>query len=108
MNTDAKGVLLVAGTYIVTIGIAILVVALAIMILMMGSYNCSDMGRALIVLWLLLAALFLASVVVVGVVAWRSIASTVGRWATVIVAYGIVMLASFVVFAFGLMVLFNC
>ena len=107
MNTDAKGVLLVAGTYIVTIGIAILVVALAIMILMMGSYNCSDMGRALIVLWLLLAALFLASVVVVGVVAWRSIASTVGRWATVI-AYGIVMLASFVVFAFGLMVLFNC
>lgn len=107
MNTDAKGVLLVAGTYIVTIGVAILVVALAIMILMMGSYNCGDMGRALIVLWLLLAALFLASVVVVGVVAWRSIASTAGRWATLI-AYGVVMLASYVVFAFGLMVLFNC
>jgi len=107
MNTDAKGILLVAGAYIVTIGMAVLIAALAITILYIGSHNCSDMGQALIVLWLLLAALFLASIVAVGVMVRRFIASVAGRWATLI-AYGVVMLVSYVVFAFGLLVLFNC
>ena len=40
-------------------------------------------------------------------VAWKIVAGATGRLAIVAV-YGVVMLASFVVIAFGLMVAFNC
>jgi hypothetical protein len=44
---------------------------------------------------------------VVGVVAWKVIPSVQQRWAIVVV-YGMMMLASYVVIAFGLLVAFNC
>ena len=105
MSSDAKGVLFAVGAYVATMGVAILT-SRAIMILM-APHGCSDMGRALLVLWGTIAAVFLASVVVVGVVAWKIVAGATGRLAIVAV-YGVVMLASFVVIAFGLMVAFNC
>jgi hypothetical protein len=107
MNTNAKGVLLVIGAYIVTIMVTILIVTLAIIILMMGSYNCKDMGRALLVLWTTIAVVFVASGIVAGVMTWKAIPSVVGRWA-IVVAYAAAMLVSYVIIAFGLMVIFNC
>lgn len=107
MNPVSKGILLVAGTYIVTMVMTTFIIVLAIMILLMGSYNCSDMGRALLVLWTTIAVVFLVSVAVAGVVIWKAFQSTSGRLA-IVVAYGLAMLVSFVVVAFGLMVLFNC
>lgn len=107
MNPVSKGILLVVGTYIVTMVVTIIIIVLAIMILLMGSYSCSDMGRALLVLWATIAVVFFASVAVAGVAIWKAVQSTVGRL-TIVVAYGLAMLVSFVVVAFGLMVLFNC
>jgi len=106
MNIGAKGALVV-GAYVVTMGVAIFIALLAIIILMMEPHSCSTMGRALLVLWVTIAAVFLASAAVVGVVAWKIVADTAGRLAIVAV-YGVMMLASYVVIAFGLMVAFNC
>ena len=105
MNTGVKGALLVVGAYVATIGVAALT-SLAITTLM-EPHGCSAMIRALLVLWGTIAAVFLASVAVVGVVAWKIVAGIAGRLAIVAV-YGVVMLASYVVIAFGLMVAFNC
>ena len=107
MNSGAKGVLLAIGAYVVTMGVAFFIAVLAIIILMMGSPSCSTMGQVLVVLWVIIAAVFLASAAVVGVVAWKIVAGIAGRLAIVAV-YGVVMLASYVVIAFGLMVVFNC
>ncbi|MCP4168881.1 MAG: hypothetical protein GY759_23705 [Chloroflexi bacterium] len=107
MSTNSKGVLLVVGAYIVTMGVAVLIVTIAIMILLMGTHGCSTMGRALLVLWITIAAVFLASAVVVRVAAWKIIPSSAGRLA-IMATYGVAMLVSYVVIAFGLMVAFNC
>jgi hypothetical protein len=69
--------------------------------------SCNAVGQALLVLWMQIAAVFLVSVVVVGVVAWQVMPSVSGRLALV-VAYGAVLAASYVVIAFGLMVALNC
>ena len=105
MSTGAKGILLVVGAYISTMAVAAFT-SLAIMILM-APHSCSAMGRALLVLWGTIAGVFLVSVAMVGVVAWKIVAGVAGRLAIVAV-YGVVMLASYVVIAFGLMVAFNC
>jgi hypothetical protein len=105
MRTGVKGVLLVVGAYAVTIG-AVVFTSLAIMLLMEPN-GCSAMGQAMVVLWVTIAAEFFVSVAVVGVVAWKIVGSVAGRLATVVV-YALVMLASYVVIAFGLMVAFNC
>ena len=105
MNAGAKGVLLGVGAYVATIAVAA-IASLAIMMLM-KPYTCSEMGRALLVLWGTIAAVFLASVGVVGVVAWKIIEPVAARWATLIL-YAAAILASYVAIAFGLMVGFNC
>ena len=107
MNTGAKRVLLVVGPSVVTMGVAILIIAITIFILMQDAYSCSYTTRVMLALWVTIAAIFLASVVVVGVVAWRIIPSAAGRLAVVAV-YGVLMLASYVVIAFFLLVAFNC
>lgn len=106
MSSGRKAARLAVGAYAVTMGMAVLVVTLAIMILS-EPHSCSAMSRALLVLWTAIAALFLASTLVVGVVAWRVIPSVQQRWAIVIV-YGMMLLASYVLIAFGLLVAFNC
>jgi len=107
MPAGAKGVLLVVGTYVVTMGVAALIIAFSIMILMIKPYGCSVMSRALLVLSITIAAVFLASVVVIRIVAWKIIPGVVGRVA-ILAVHGVALLASYVVIAFGLMVAFNC
>ena len=107
MNADAKGVFLVAGTYVVTMVVAFLIVILAITILLMGSGSCSTMSRALLVLWTTIAVVFLVSIVVTGVVTRRFIAGAAGRLA-IVIAYILAVLVSYIVIAFGLLVIFNC
>ena len=105
MNTRAKGALLVIGAYVATISMAAFT-SLAIMILI-KPHSCGDMGRALLVLWGTTAAVFLASVAVVGVGVWKAIPGVAERLA-IVVGYGAMMLTSFVVISCGLMVVFNC
>lgn len=106
MNKGVKGILLVVGASVVTLGVTVLIIVLAIMILL-EPHSCSAMSRALLVLWGTIALVILTSVIVVGVAAWKIIPDTTGRVAIVAV-YGLAMLASYVFIAFGLMVAFNC
>jgi hypothetical protein len=107
MNTGPKGVLLIVGTYIVTMGVTVFIALLAIMFLMMEAHSCNTMSQALVTLWVTIAVVFLVSTIVVGVVTWKIVAGIAGRLA-IMAVYGVMMLASYVVFAFGLMVAFNC
>ncbi len=65
------------------------------------------MSRALQLLWATIAMVCLASVIMVVVVARKCIASTKGQ-IELVAAYGVALLASYVVIVFGLMVVFNC
>ena len=108
MNTGLKGILLVFGAYIVTIVVAILIIAISIIILIATSVtNCNTIATAMLVLWVIIAALFLVSLLVVRAIARKLTLSKEKRIAAM-VAYGVVLLASYVVIAFGLMVAFNC
>ena len=106
MNTGTKGVLLVIGAYIVTFGVTICIITLAIAIFI-DTTSCGAVSRALPALWGTVAVVFLVSGVVVGVVAWKVIQGLAGRLA-VMAVYGVVMLVSYVGIAFGLLVAFNC
>jgi len=110
MTTDTssgiKGLLLVIGAFVVTIGVAICIITFAIMLLLETS-NCNTMIRAMVTLWITIALVFISSVVLVRVVAWKLISSASGRLAVVVV-YGVALLASYFFIAFGLMVAFNC
>jgi hypothetical protein len=86
--------------------LTILVIALAVMIFI-DTTKCSAVSKAFPVLLGMIAVVFLASVVFVRGVAWKNIPSVAGRWA-ILVVYGAVMLVSFVVVAFVLLVVFNC
>jgi hypothetical protein len=87
--------------------VAVFIIAIALIIILMRSYSCSAISQAMLVLLGTIAAVFLVSVAVVGVVARKIVASIAGRLAIVAVC-GVLMLASYVVIAFGLMVIFNC
>ena len=106
MDPRLWGVLLVIGAYVVTIGIIICIISFAIMSLS-ETHSCSVMTRALATLLITMAVVFLISIAVVGVVARKVFPNRIGCLATV-GAYGLAMLASFIFFAFGMMVAFNC
>jgi hypothetical protein len=106
MNAGAKGIILVIGAYFVTLAVTIFIILLAILILL-DPNSCSAMGRALLVVGGTIAVVFITSIVVVRVVAWKVIPGKVGRLA-IMAVYVVAMLASYVVIAFGLLVLFNC
>ena len=97
---------LVIRAYLVTMGVTVLITAL-ILILLMDAHSCSSVSRALAVLGAATAVVFLASITVVGVGAWKTIEGIAPRLA-IVVAYGAVMLVSYVVITCGLMVVFNC
>jgi hypothetical protein len=108
MNPNAKMLTLMVGGYVFTIGLAVIIIALAIVILIsLEVTNCSTMSQAMLGLWMILALVFLTSLILIGVVAWKIYSGFGGRLA-VLAVYGIAMLMSFACFAFGLMVLFNC
>jgi hypothetical protein len=106
MNPGAKGLKLVVRAYLVTLGVTVLITLLTIIILV-DTHSCSSVSRALAVLGATTAVVFLASVAVVGVGAWKVIPAVADRLAIVVV-YGVMMLASYVVITCGLMVVFNC
>lgn len=106
MNTGSRVVRLVVVAYIVAVGVSCFIISFASMVFI-DTTKCSAVSRALPVLWITIAVVFLTSVVVVGVKAKKIIPGVAGRRAIVAV-YGVAMLASFVVIAFGLMVAFNC
>jgi hypothetical protein len=106
MNTGIKAVLLFVGASIVTVVAAIIIIVIFAMFVI-DTHNCYAMGPSLVALWCTTAAMFLVSVIVVGVVAWKIIPSTAGRLLTV-VFYGAAMLVTYVGIAFGILVAFNC
>jgi hypothetical protein len=100
-----KAIVLAIGAYIITISAAAL--AALIVMTVMAPRGCGDLSRALTVMWLVIAALFVASGVAVGVSAWQLVPDQVGR-IILVTLYGVVLLASYFVVAFGLMVALNC
>jgi hypothetical protein len=106
MNANAKSLTLVVGAYVVTMGVAVFIIAFAIMILM-GTTHCSTMSQALMALGSTIAMVFLTSIIVVGVAVWKIYPSFAGRL-VIMAVYGAAMLVSYVVIAFGLLVVFNC
>jgi hypothetical protein len=97
---------LVIRVYLVTMGMTVLITLLTI-IFLVDTSNCSSVERGLLVLAGTTAVLCLASIAVVGVGVWKAIPTIAERLA-VVVGYGAMVLASFVVIACGLMVVFNC
>lgn len=106
LNAYGKGIALVTGAYVITIGLVIFIISCSVFVLVDTS-SCSSVTQALAALLITMAVLFLASVLAVGVAAWKTFPKLAGRLA-VVGAHGVALLASFAVFAFGLMVLFNC
>ncbi len=106
MKTAIKGILLAVGAYVVTIAVAAFIILLVI-ITLTEPYDCSTMNRAVVILWVAIAVLFLASVAGVRIVARKILPGGAGRLAVVAI-HGMVMLASYVVIAFALMVAFEC
>ena len=58
MSTVFKGMLLVVGAYVVMIAVVALIIVLAI-ITVTEPYDCSTMNRALVILWVTIAAFVL-------------------------------------------------
>ena len=106
LSTGIKGVLLVIGTAIVTVIAAILIIVLSTMFLIDAS-NCYALGPSLVALWCSTAAVFLVSGIVVKIVAWKITTDTAGRLVTVII-YGVVMLVTYAIIAFGILLAFDC
>ena len=106
MNAPARGVLLVVGACMVTICLACSIITFASMVFI-DTTKCSAVSRALPVLWITIAVVFLTSVD-----AGLNLEMPGGFMATgrraIVAVYGVAMLASFVVIAFLLMVAFNC
>jgi hypothetical protein len=97
---------LVVSAYLVTMGVTVLITLVTTIFLVDGS-DCRSVERGLAVMGGTTAVLFLASVAVVGVGVWKAIPGVAERLA-IVVGYGAMMLASFVVISCGLMVVFNC
>jgi hypothetical protein len=106
MNPNGKSLTLVVVGYIVTMVVSVFIIAFAIMNLMDVS-NCNTMSQALVVLWIILAIVFLTSLVLVAVMTRKFFPSPSGCLPFAAV-YGIVLLVSYVIMAFCLMVAFNC
>ena len=106
MKSGAKWQQLVIRAYLVTMGVTVLITLLTILFLVDAS-DCGSVERGLMVMFGTTAVLFLASVTVVGVRVWKAIPTVAERLA-IVVGYGAMMLASFVVITCGLMVVFNC
>jgi hypothetical protein len=104
-ETIAKGIRLSVIAYMATIGATILV-SFAIMLLM-NPNQCSEYAQTMLVLWVMIAVLFLASATAVKVAAWKITPRVGQRWAILFV-HGVALLGSYVVIAFGLLVAFNC
>jgi hypothetical protein len=76
--------------------------------LLMDTSDCyGSVQRGLLVMFATMVVVFLASVTVVGARVWKAIPTLAERLA-IVVGYGAMLIATFVVIACGLMVVFNC
>lgn len=108
MNPNAKMLTLMVGGYLFTIVLAIAIIIIAIMILYGADItNCSTLSMAMVGLWIILGGVFIASLGLVEAFAWKTYPGCGARLA-VLIAYGLALLVSYVVLAFGLMIVFNC
>jgi hypothetical protein len=105
-NAQAQSLRLVTRAYLTTMGATVLIALLTILLLV-DTHSCSSVSRGLAALGGTTAVVFLASIALVGVRAWKVLPGTSDRLASVVV-YGVLMLVSWVVFTCGLMVVFNC
>jgi hypothetical protein len=96
----------VVRAYLVSLGLAVLITVLTTLLLV-DAGDCGSVERGLAVMGGTTAVVFLASVAVVGVGVWKAIPGVAERLA-IVVGYGAMVLASFVVISCGLMVVFNC
>ena len=103
--STGKGILALVGLYAATAAAAVVTTFVAMLIL--SPKSCSDYGQTAGVIWLVVAVLALASTVVAGIVARKAFVRTAARVATVVL-YAAAMLLSYLMFAFMLMVAFNC
>jgi hypothetical protein len=108
MNPNAKMLTLMVGGYVFTIVLAIAIIIIAIMILYgAGIRNCNTLSTAMVGLWIILGGVFIASLGLIEAFAWKTYPGCGARLA-VLVAYGLALMVSYVVLAFGLMIAFNC
>jgi hypothetical protein len=105
MRTGAKSILLLVVAYLGSLVAAAVIGGVTFALL--SPRSCSDFSQALLVLWIVVAAVFLVTVAAVGFVAWQLELGTAGRFALVS-AFAALLLPTYVVIAFGLMVAFNC
>ncbi|MDA0242572.1 MAG: hypothetical protein OT477_04090 [Chloroflexi bacterium] len=104
-NSTLKSILIFAGTYVATL-VGTAVVSFIVM-LALSPQSCADYGDALLVLWGIVGVLHLFSTAVLGVFAWRVAQSVLGRLGMV-GAYALLMLITYLFFAFTVLVGFNC
>jgi hypothetical protein len=96
----------VVRAYLVSLGLAVLITVFTTLLLV-DTTDCRSVERGLLVMNATTAVVFLASVVVVGVRVWKDMPGAAERWG-IVVGYGAMLIATFVVLACGLMVVFNC
>jgi len=105
MKSSGKVVLLSFGAYGLTIGLAVMTI---ITTLVIGRpQSCSDYSQALLLLWVVIGGLCLASTAVIGVSTWRITNSKRGSLITTAV-YGLIILLTYLFIALILMIAFNC
>ena len=106
MKSGATWQKVVVRAYLASLGLAVLVIVLTT--LLMDTSDCyGSVQRGLLVMFATMVVVLPASVVVVGVRVWKAIPTLAERLA-IVVGYGAMLLATFVVITCGLMVVFNC
>lgn len=100
-----KATLLALGAYVLTMIAALLLTV--ILLAELSPRGCGAVSQLLLVLWGTVAVLFVLSAVAVGVATWKLLPGRAGSIA-ILVTYSIVLLASYLVIAFGMMIALNC
>jgi hypothetical protein len=106
LNANAKGIVVVVGGFLGTVGIVLFIDIFSILFLI-DTTNCGKISDALGVLLTLHAFLFLASLLIVRIWAWKIYTNLAGRLA-ILGVYGASMVAGFIMISFGLLVILNC
>lgn len=105
MKSSGKVVLLSFGAFGLTIGLVITTVIATLIIA--RPQSCSDYSQTLLLLWVVIGGLCLASTAVVGYGTWRITHSKRGS-VIVTAVYGLIILLTYLFMALILMIGFNC
>jgi hypothetical protein len=105
MKSSGKVVLLSFGAFGLTVALAVMTVIATLIIA--RPQSCSDYSQALLLLWVVIGGLCLASTAVVGIGTWRIAHSKRGSVITTAV-YGLIILFTYLFIALILMIGFNC